>query len=82
MSKNIYNHKCEMSSLSINVPIRKCLIASLNQNISYSTGSFSGAQVIDAAEHGTSGIVGRSGFWARSENRIKDAVDEAVANNF
>ena len=56
--------------------------ASLNQNISYSTGYFSGAQVIDAAEHGTSGIVGRSGFWARSENRIKDAVDEAVANNF
>lgn len=56
--------------------------ASLNQNISYSTGSFSGAQVIDAAEHGKYGIVGRSEFWARSENRIKDAVDEAVANNF
>ena len=36
MSKNIFNHKCEMSSLSINVPIRKCLIASLNQNINKS----------------------------------------------
>ena len=56
--------------------------ASLDQTISYSTGFFSGAQVIDAAEHGTSGIVGRGGFWARSENRIKDAVDEAVSNNF
>lgn len=33
MSKNIFNHKCEMSSLSINVPIRKCLIALLDQNI-------------------------------------------------
>lgn len=56
--------------------------ASLDQTISYSTGSFSGAQVIDAAEHGKYGIVGRGGFWARSEERIKDAVDDAIAKNF
>lgn len=56
--------------------------ASLNTGISYSTGSFSGEQVIDAAEHGSAGIVGRSGFWERSENRIKDAVDDAIAKNF
>lgn len=55
---------------------------SLNQDISYSTGSFSGEQVIDAAEHGSVGIVGRGGFWERSENRIKDAVDDAIAKNF
>lgn len=56
--------------------------ASLNQNISYSTGSFSGAQVIDAAEYGKYGIVGRSGFWARSDERIKDIVDDVIAKNF
>lgn len=56
--------------------------ASLDQTISYSTGSFSGAQVIDAAEHGKYGIVGRGGFWARSEERIKDAVDDTITKNF
>lgn len=56
--------------------------ASLNQNISYSTGSFSGEQVIDAAEHGKYGIVGRGGFWERSNERIKEAVDDAIAKNF
>lgn len=55
---------------------------SLNQGISYSTGTFSGAQVIDAAEHGRAGIVGHSGFWERSDSRIKDAVDNAIVKNF
>ena len=56
--------------------------ASLNQDISYSTGSFSGSQVIDAAEHGSARIVGKSGFWERSKSRIKDTVDDAIAKNF
>lgn len=56
--------------------------ASLNQNISYDTGTFSGAQVIDAAEHGEAGIVGRGGFWERSDTRIEDAVNDAIVRNF
>lgn len=56
--------------------------ASLNQDISYSTGTFSGLQVIDAAEHGKYGIVGEGGFWARSELRIEETVDKAILKNF
>ncbi len=56
--------------------------ASLNQNIFYNTGGFSGAQVINAAEHGQAGIVGRSGFWERSEVRIEDMVDNVISKNF
>ena len=58
------------------------LTAGLNKGISYNTGGFTGEQVIDAAEHGTSGIVGRPGFWKRSEYRIEKAVDDAVERNF
>lgn len=54
---------------------------SLNQDISYGTGNFTGAEVIDAAEHGTAGIVGRSGFWERSEDRIKETVDDVISKN-
>ncbi len=56
--------------------------ASLNQNISYDTGTFSGAEVIDAAEYGRAGIVGHSGFWERSEERIKETVDDVLSTNF
>lgn len=55
---------------------------SLNQDISYGTGNFTGAEVIDAAEHGTAGIVGQSGFWQRSEYRIKETVDDVLSKNF
>lgn len=56
--------------------------ASLNQDISYDTGTFSGAEVIDAAEHEKHGIVGRGGFWERSEERINETVDETIEKNF
>lgn len=54
----------------------------LDQSIGYSTGTFTGAEVIDAAEYGRSGIVGRGGFWRRSEAEIHNAVDNAVRRNF
>lgn len=54
----------------------------LDQSIGYSTGTFTGAEVIDAAEYGRSGIVGRGGFWRRSEVEIRNAVDNAVRRNF
>lgn len=54
----------------------------LDQSIGYSTGTFSGAEVIDAAEYGRSGIVGHGGFWRRSEAEIKNAVDNAIRRNF
>ena len=56
--------------------------ASLNENINYNTGSFSGSQVINAAELGNAGIVGKSGFWLRSDARIKDMVDNIILKNF
>lgn len=58
------------------------LTAKLNNGISYKTGSFSGGQVIDAAEHHTYGIVGNGGFWERSKDRIQDAVDKTIGKNF
>ena len=54
----------------------------LNQDISYATGNFTGAEVIDAAEHGAAGIVGKGGFWKRSEERIKQTVDDVLSKNF
>lgn len=58
------------------------LTAGLNENIEYANGSFTGQQVIAAAEAGAAGIVGQGGFWERSEARIKKAVDDEVKKNF
>lgn len=58
------------------------LTAGLNDNIEYETGSFTGKQVVTAAETGAAGIVGQGGFWERSETRIKKAVDDEVKKNF
>lgn len=56
------------------------LTAGLDTGIKYNTGTFSGEQVIAAAESGA--LAGKGGFWRRSENRIEEAVDRAVRKNF
>lgn len=69
--KNVY---CTQNEAGVTV--------GLDQSIGYSTGTFTGSQVIDAAEFGTAGIVGRGGFWRRSEAEIQNAVDNAIKRNF
>ena len=39
----------------------------MNDGISYSTGTFSGAQVIDATERGEAGTIGNHGYFQRTE---------------
>lgn len=39
-------------------------------------------EVFDAAENGHSGVLGRSGFWKKSEKEIKEAFDSAMSKRF
>lgn len=54
----------------------------LDQGISYSTGNFSGSQVIDAAEVNGYRILGRGGFWERTENEAQENLDSAMGKRF
>lgn len=57
--------------------------ASMDGNkISYSTGTFSGSQVVDATELGTSGVVGKSGYWEKTESEIPNIVDSELSKKF
>lgn len=54
----------------------------LNGDYSYNTGTYSGAKVLSEAEMGGSGILGKPGFWEKSEEDIKRALDAACAKRF
>lgn len=57
--------------------------AKLNGGYSYSTGSNpSGDTVLGWAESGSAGIVGTPGFWAKSEERIEQALNDAMSSHF
>lgn len=43
---------------------------------------FTTPMVFEAAENGTANIKGRSGFWARSEQKIKSDLDSTFATYF
>lgn len=43
---------------------------------------FSTDEVFDAAEAGTAGIVGRPGFWKRSEQRFEQELNKALGQYF
>lgn len=43
---------------------------------------FSPLQVLTAAEHGASHILGRPGFWERSEEQIEKDLNEVMAQFF
>lgn len=47
----------------------------MQDNISYHTGTYTGAQVIDATEQGHSGTLGKHGYFAKTEAEIPEIVD-------
>lgn len=53
--------------------------AEMEENISYHTGTFSGAEVIDATEQGHSGTLGKHGYFAKTEAEIPEIVDRNMS---
>lgn len=50
----------------------------MDEGISYNTGSFSGAEVIDATERGGAGTIGNHGYFQRTD----ESVDRILAEVF
>lgn len=51
----------------------------MDKGISYSTGTFSGAQVIDATERGGAGTIGNHGYFQRTEEAAQQILDSEFA---
>lgn len=51
----------------------------MQDSISYHTGTYTGAQVIDATEQGHSGTLGKHGYFAKTEAEIPEIVDRNMA---
>lgn len=51
----------------------------MQDSISYHTGTYTGAQVIDATEQGHSGTLGKHGYFAKTEAEIPKIVDKNMA---
>ena len=52
----------------------------MNDEISYSTGTFSGGQVIDATESGDAGTIGNHGYFQRTEEAAQKILDSEFNN--
>lgn len=52
----------------------------MNDGISYSTGTFSGAQVIDATERGGAGTIGNHGYFQKTEEAVQSILDSEFNN--
>ena len=52
----------------------------MNDGISYSTGTFSGTQVIEATEKGTAGTIGNHGYFQRTEDKVESILNSEFAN--
>ena len=52
----------------------------MNDGISYSTGTFSGAQVIDATEYGGARTIGNHGYFKRTEESAQKILDSEFNN--
>lgn len=53
--------------------------AEMEESISYHTGTYTGAQVIDATEQGHSGTLGKHGYFAKTEAEIPEIVDRNMS---
>lgn len=51
----------------------------MQDSISYHTGTYTGAQVIDATEQGHSGTLGKHGYFAKTEAEIPEIVDRNMS---
>lgn len=47
----------------------------MDEGISYRTGSFTGAQVIDATENGEAGTIGNHGYFQQTEEAVQSILD-------
>lgn len=56
--------------------------AYMDESISYSTGTYSGAEVIDVTEKGVSGVLGKSGYFKRTEEEIPEIVNKNMLKFF
>lgn len=52
----------------------------MDDGISYNTGTFSGAQVIDATERGGAGTIGNHGYFQRTEEAAQQILDSEFNN--
>lgn len=52
----------------------------MDDGISYSTGTFSGAQVIDATERGGARTIGNHGYFKRTEESAQKILDSEFNN--
>ena len=51
----------------------------MQDSISFHTGTYTGAQVIDATEQGHSGTLGKHGYFAKTEAEIPEIVDRNMS---
>ena len=56
--------------------------AGLNTTHGYTTGTFSKTEVLEAAENHEAGILGKPGFWEKSENNMQKLLDSAIRSLF
>lgn len=56
--------------------------AYMDESISYSTGTYSGDEVIDVTEKGVSDVLGKSGYFRRTEDEVPDIVDKHMSKYF
>lgn len=56
--------------------------AYLDDSHNYTTGSWTMAQVLSAAEVGAGGILGMPGFWERSEEEIEKSLESSLGAVF
>lgn len=54
----------------------------LNDNYSYSTGTFTANEVLTAAENHSAGILGKPGFWQKTMEDSKNILDETISSAF
>lgn len=53
--------------------------AEMEENISYHTGTFSGAEVIYATEQGHSGTLGKHGYFKRTEEAVPKILEKTFS---
>lgn len=54
----------------------------LDSQYEYNTGSYTAAKVMSEAEVGGSGILGKGGFWKKTEEDIQENLDSAFGKRF
>lgn len=56
--------------------------AGIDESISYSTGTYSGAQVIDVTNKGKAGTIGNHGYWERIQEELQEEIESVFSQQF